>query len=462
MDKKQLREIELFSEFEDFELDETLSIAKFVKYKKNEVIIREGDIGDKIFVILSGSVRIYRNGDNGEEIFIKNLSDGNFFGEMCLFNRKTRSASVSALADSEFIWFDNTDFKAKFKDNPNAGLYFLREIFNRMKDDSYYIESIQHEFGRTNNTGRGILDYMLDAINTGLDAKKEYTLRLSEVNKQLEDFNIMLERLVEVRTMDLRESNRKLRAMDKIKTDLLSNVSHELRTPLTSIYGFIKIIRKSFKKFTLPLLLNNGILNKKSILNIESYFDIIVAECKRLTSLIDNMLDISKIESGNIEWNMSPLSIDDVIRQAVASMDSLFKEKELNLIIEIEKELPEIIGDRDRLIQVIINLLSNAVKFTNSGSVKCKAVYNTKSVIISIIDEGIGIEPGNTKIIFEKFMQIGDSLNEKPKGSGLGLTISKEIVEFHGGNINVRSELGKGSDFTITLPLYMKDEKKTA
>jgi signal transduction histidine kinase len=165
---------------------------------------------------------------------------------------------------------------------------------------------------------------------------------------------------------------------------------------------------------------------------------------------------------------MQPLSVAEVIERATAATASLFEEKQLTLIKEVPEGLPPVVGDRDRLIQVVINLISNAVKFTpaarglpvvsgtgraEQGLVTCRASQSDGEVMISVSDTGIGIADADRTRVFEKFTQVGDALTEKPKGTGLGLPICKEIVEHHGGRIWVESEPGHGSTFSFTLPL---------
>ena len=154
---------------------------------------------------------------------------------------------------------------------------------------------------------------------------------------------------------------------------------------------------------------------------------------------------------------MKPVSLEEVIDQATAATSSLFIQHPLTLIKTIEPDLPEIVGDKDRLIQVVINLISNAVKFTDTGTVTCEVKQEQNRVVISIIDTGIGIAEVDQPKVFDKFEQVGDTLTDKPQGTGLGLPICKEIVEWHGGQIWVKSELGHGSCFSFCLPLSDKE-----
>ncbi|HAJ64374.1 MAG TPA: hypothetical protein DCP31_38320 [Cyanobacteria bacterium UBA8543] len=230
-------------------------------------------------------------------------------------------------------------------------------------------------------------------------------------------------------------------------------VSHGLRTPLTSILGFTKIIKKKLEGAIFPAIATEEKKIQKAIRQVEDNIDIIVLEGERLTALINDVLDLAKLDSGKIEWKTELISVAQIIEQALAVTSALFEAKGLELIKDIEEEFPKIVGDRDRIVQVLINLVSNAVKFTEKGSVTCRVRRINNAIVISVIDTGIGIAETDQYQIFEKFKQIGDTLTDKPKGTGLGLSISKQIVEHHGGTIWVESELGKGSIFSFTLPI---------
>jgi signal transduction histidine kinase/DNA-binding response OmpR family regulator len=241
--------------------------------------------------------------------------------------------------------------------------------------------------------------------------------------------------------------------VDRMKTDFISTVSHELRTPLTSVLGFAKIIKKKFQESLMPLIQTDDKKVKRTIQQVGDNIDIIVTEGERLTALINDVLDLAKMEAGRVDWNMQPIAADELIERAIACTAALFEQKHLELRRVIEPNLPTVEGDRDRLIQVVINLISNAVKFTNTGAITCEVKRDRDMVVISITDSGIGIAEADKPKVFEKFKQVGDTLTDKPKGTGLGLPICKEIVEHHGGKIWVESELGTGSTFAFSLPL---------
>ncbi len=257
--------------------------------------------------------------------------------------------------------------------------------------------------------------------------------------------------------------NKHLEEIDKIKTEFLSLVSHELRTPLTSILGFTKIIRRRMTKVVLPFIQDTiedsemEPLRKEKLLKagnkILENIDIIVSEGERLTAIINDLLDITKLESGTIEWKIEEVDIKSLINKAILSSYSLIEDKEIQLLDNIEENLPKVMVDEDKIYQVFINIISNAIKFTEKGHIILGAKRkNEKEIEISIEDTGIGIDNNSFEVIFDRFKQLGDTLN-KPKGTGLGLPICKNIVENHGGTIWVNSEVGKGSTFYFTLPI---------
>ncbi len=241
------------------------------------------------------------------------------------------------------------------------------------------------------------------------------------------------------------------------KSAFLSTVSHELRTPLTSILGFAKIIKKRLEEKVFPLTDKTDPKINRTVQQISENLNVVVAEGERLTHLINDVLDLAKIEAGKMEWNMEPVPMPEIVERAIAATTALFDQKNLKLERQIENDLPEVTGDRDKLIQVVVNLLSNAVKFTETGAVTCHVFKKDDELVVGITDTGIGIAPEDYAAVFEQFKQVGDTLTDKPKGTGLGLPICKEIVEHHGGHIWLESELAKGSTFFFALPFNKTD-----
>ena len=243
--------------------------------------------------------------------------------------------------------------------------------------------------------------------------------------------------------------------VEQMKTDFIATVSHELRTPLTSVLGFAKLIQKKLESTVLPEVNLEAKKTARAVRQVKDNLNIIVAEGERLTSLINDVLDIAKIEAGKIEWNMQPILLAEIIDRAIAATSVLAETSGLEVICDIETDLPTVIGDRDRFIQVVINLLSNAIKFTETGFITCRAYRQDNEVIVSVIDTGIGLAPEDLDKVFEKFQQVGEVMTDKPKGTGLGLPICKQIIEHHGGRVWVDSQQGQGSTFSFTLPIML-------
>jgi signal transduction histidine kinase len=249
---------------------------------------------------------------------------------------------------------------------------------------------------------------------------------------------------VKLAKMEAEAATKAAEKANDAKSAFLSTVSHELRTPLTSVLGFAKIIRKRLDEKIFPAVDKADPKTQKTINQISENLNVVVSEGERLTHLINDVLDLAKIEAGKMEWNMEEVSMAEVAERAISATTSLFDQKALKLEKHIEAGLPVISGDRDKLIQVIINLISNAVKFTDAGSVTCEVHKNKNELVVSITDTGIGIAPEDHAAVFEQFKQVGgDTLTDKPKGTGLGLPICKEIVEHHGGRIWLESAVGK-------------------
>jgi signal transduction histidine kinase len=239
----------------------------------------------------------------------------------------------------------------------------------------------------------------------------------------------------------LQEANRKLCAIDKMKTDIMSIVSHELRTPLTTIKAFIELI-----------IMKPGMPEQRK----KELICAINVEADRLSRMISEFLDLARIESGGMKWRFEEVCVEDIIMHSVTSMSPLIEGKSQCLTTAFHPKRTILSGDRDRLIQVVTNLLSNAVKYTSQGGSIHVAVRldsdTEEHIVVEISDTGMGIPDEDIELIFEKFHRSGDHLTGAIEGSGLGLAIARQIVEYHGGRIWASSTRGRGSTFTFTLP----------
>lgn len=296
----------------------------------------------------------------------------------------------------------------------------------------------------------------LVVVGRDITRQREASLALAEFNRKLE--SLVAERTTELeeKAAELEAANTRLVELDALKSAFVSSVSHEVRTPLTSILGFARLIERDFFRHYLPLGQNDPRIAAKGE-RIVANLRVIDREGDRLKRLINDFLDLAKIEYGSLRWQDSWVAPTALLGQVADAVQGMFAEQPATrLVLEVAPDLPRLWIDADRLQQVLINLINNAVKFTPSGTVTLRArLRDPQTLVIEVSDTGIGIADGELERIFEKFHQVqqcggGD---DKNRGTGLGLTICRQIVQHYGGAIWAESESGRGSTFHITLPV---------
>jgi len=239
---------------------------------------------------------------------------------------------------------------------------------------------------------------------------------------------------------EIGDKNREIEAANRHKSEFLANVSHELRTPLNAIIGFSEVLLEKYF----------GELNDKQ----NEYVDDILSSGRHLLSLINDILDLSKVEAGRMELEVTTFHLPDAIDNAMLLVRERASRHGIKLDQAIDERLGDYSGDERKIKQILVNLLTNAVKFTpEGGQVKVEARLGDSAVILSVVDSGIGIAKEDQDAIFEEFRQASGNYAQKREGTGLGLTLTRKFVEMHGGTIWVESEPAKGSTFTFTLPL---------
>jgi PAS domain S-box-containing protein len=234
------------------------------------------------------------------------------------------------------------------------------------------------------------------------------------------------------------------REVDRMKTEFVSLVSHELRTPLTSIKGFTEMILDG----------DAGEINEE----VEEFLGIVFNNAERLVALVNDLLDISRIESGRIQLKSEKVDIHEIVRNAVDTMQQKIKEKDQTLVVKIDPAIQNVLGDKDKLVQVLTNYLSNAYKYTQAGgALQIDVSRQGEFVLVAVSDNGFGISPEDQQRLFTRFYRVDNSMTREVGGTGLGLSIVKQLIEIMGGEIGVRSALGKGSTFSFTVPLFPED-----
>jgi Na+/proline symporter/nitrogen-specific signal transduction histidine kinase len=253
-----------------------------------------------------------------------------------------------------------------------------------------------------------------------------------------EDILRMLDEASQVRAL-----NRQLESLDRLKDDFMSSVTHELRTPLTSIRAFAELMRDD-PEMDAP--------------QRQQFLGLVVAEAERLSRLVNQVLDMAKIESGHAEWRNDAIDLSELIAHAVQTTAETFRERGVQLEVEQPDQVPVLHADRDRLLQVLLNLLSNAVKFVpqGSGRVSVRLYSDERCAAIEVCDNGPGVPPEQQQLVFEKFRQ-GGVATHRPQGTGLGLPISRQIVEHFGGRMWLKSDPGQGACFGFELPWHHEE-----
>ena len=247
---------------------------------------------------------------------------------------------------------------------------------------------------------------------------------------------------------EIQEKSRQLAEASQHKSQFLANMSHELRTPLNAILGYTELILDSVY----------GDMPEKA----RSVLDRVQRNGRHLLGLINDVLDLSKIEAGQLVLALGDYSLKNVVHTVFSAVEPLAKEKKLAFKIELPPDMPGGRGDERRLTQVLLNLVGNAIKFTDAGEVVIRAAKVDGAFEVAVRDTGPGISERDQTKLFQEFQQADNSITRKKGGTGLGLAISKRIIEMHGGRIWVESAPGRGSTFAFTLPITVAEQARTA
>jgi signal transduction histidine kinase len=268
-----------------------------------------------------------------------------------------------------------------------------------------------------------------------------------EAERAVLEANDQLEQRVAARTRELREANDRLMELDRMKSQFLATMSHELRTPLNSILGFTSLMRDGMA----------GPLNAEQLRQL----GFVHSSGEHLLALINDLLDLSRIESGRMDLALAPFDFAAVVAEVGHNLKPLVEQKGLKLETHVPHALP-MVGDRRKCYQVLLNLTSNAIKFTESGAVRIDASAQGGKLAACVSDTGIGIRPEQLRLLFEAFRQLDGTPRRLHEGTGLGLHLSRKLLALMQGEIRVESEFRTGSRFSFTLPLDLNSVRQPA
>ncbi len=320
--------------------------------------------------------------------------------------------------------------------------YLLRPI----NDTSELLNKVENAWATRNLTIQN--KRLNEELRISNEKLRKSNQALETAKAEIESWNRELEERVRQRTLELEKANAELRKMDKLKSDFIANVSHEFRTPLTAIRGFTE------------LLLMYPDADKEQI---SEFSRLIYKDTEKLTRFINQVIEVTELESAGIDWRVDHVYMPDVVNACVDQTRPLADELHVTFIVKIEEPQPIIRAKSDWLQKAVVHLLDNAIKFNKENgqvTVYLRRISRKDGPWLrcEIVDTGIGIAPEDFEIIFERFRQVGDILTSKPQGLGLGLPVAREIIIKHGGEITLKSTVGRGSNFYFYLPIPPETE----
>ena len=411
------REMPLFASLPETILEQLAVRSEEKLFKPGQSVFKKSDPGASLYLIIRGNVRIH---DGEYEVVL--LKEGGYFGELSLLDDGLRSLSATCTKATELVMLSRSLFFDVLNGYPDVVQQFIAQLAGRLR--------IQTE----------------NVIEQLRNREKELTELVEERTGELY-------RQIQQAEREKREAEyQRLRAeqSERLEQQFLANMSHEIRTPMNAVLG-----------------MTNLLMRKKPREDQIQYLESIQKASESLLIILNDILDISKIQAGRLDLEMVDFSLADSVQHICRTLELIAKNKGLVLIAEIDPELPPVVkGDPLRLQQILMNLVGNGIKFTNKGSVQVsvKLVHNdgaNAQVRFDVRDTGIGMTDEAMQFVFDKFRQASSNTTRKFGGTGLGLSIAKQLVELFGGNIEVSSTMGEGSNFYFTVP-FVKSNRRSA
>jgi len=398
---------------------------------------------------------------SGKQILINDIPEGELTISYAAGNTRPRNvAAVPIMRNNEVIGVmefgslnSYTPLQLEFLNNVSHNIGIAIQVSQNRRKMQELLEETQaqaEELQAQHSELEGLnaeLEAQTQKIQTSEEELRVQQEELLQSNQELEERTGLLEeknQLIQERNLDIQQKAEQLEQSTKYKSEFLANMSHELRTPLNSILLLSKLMSE----------------NKELDAEYIEYAEVIQSSGQGLLGLIDEILDLSKIEAGKMKLEFTDMSIAEITTDMRSLFNPLAKNKNLELIIEVEEGVQHVNTDKMRLEQILKNLLSNAIKFTGQGRVSLTVTKADKSILFKVTDTGIGIPSDKQSLIFEAFQQADGSTRRKFGGTGLGLSISRELAKLLGGHIELTSKENVGSEFTFSLPIDRNDAAK--
>ena len=322
-----------------------------------------------------------------------------------------------------------------------------REVLRRIRETKEYVHA-EVTYKRRDGSQFACNLYMRavdpDDPNSPLEGFNEDITERKRAEEALRDAHAALEHRVAERTAELSAANERLKELDRLKSQFLASMSHELRTPLNSIIGFTSLLRRG---------LSGPMTDEQT-----KQLGIVQSSASHLLGLINDLLDVSRIEAGKADLHCEPFDFVDVVHEVIRTMQPMAGRKGLPIVMCVHQPTIPMRGDRKRSVQILLNLVSNAIKFTQSGGVRIITRTSPTKLLVEVADSGIGIKSEHIGMLFEAFRQLDGSAKRVYEGTGLGLYLCRKLLCMMGGEIFVQSEYGKGSRFLYSLPLEGSQE----
>lgn len=410
------QQMDLFGSIPRAVLTELAAHSKIRRVSAGEAVFHKNDTGDALFMILEGSVKVH-----DDDYVVAHQFAGSFFGELALLDEGPRSMSITATTDTLLAVIERAEFYSVLKDYPVVMQTVVGMLTRRLRMQT---------------------DKLVDQLR---QREEELTRlveeRTAEVMRQKEEAERQRAQ-AEAEKKEAQFQRQRAEQSERFKQQFLANMSHELRTPMNAVMGMTHIL-----------------LQKQPREDQLKYLDSVMRSSKNLLVILNEILDISKIEAGKMELEHTDLALDSILEQVVATLGYRAEEKGIPLVVDRDPAIPPVlVGDPVRLQQILLNLTGNAIKFTEKGEVTLKARLLQRNdascrLHFAVRDTGIGMTPEQTAVVFDSFRQASSDTTRKYGGTGLGLSISKHLVELFGGAISVDSEPGKGSEFSFDIDL---------